>query len=158
MIELVSYSRLRGNYPPGMTIAGVPVGGTDPQTAAQRLLQVYNNTPVEIQYAGALIHMDPALAGFQVDTESMLAAADLQRTGSSFWIGFWDFLWNRQTGTSDVPLISSLSEERLRQYLKEEVTPRYDLPASPAEPVPGQLVYKPGVPGQELDIDRAVTL
>jgi beta-lactamase class A len=158
MIELVSYSRLRGNYPPGMTIAGVPVGGTDPQTAAQRLLQIYNNTPVEIQYAGALIHMDPGLVGFQIDTESMLAAADLQRTGGSFWVGFWDFLWNRQTGTSDVPLISSLSEERLRQYLKEEVTSRYDLPAAPAEPVPGQLTYKPGVPGQELDIDRAVTL
>jgi beta-lactamase class A len=158
MIELVSYSRLRGNYPPGMTIAGVPVGGADPQTAAQRLLQVYNNTPIEIQYAGALIHMDPGLAGFQVDTESMLAAADLQRTGSSFWIGFWDFLWNRQTGTSDVPLISNLSEERLRQYLKEEVTSRYDLPATPAEPIPGQFIYRPGLAGQELDVDRAVVL
>jgi beta-lactamase class A len=51
MIQLVSYSRLRGNYPPSMTIAGVPVGGADPQTAAQRLLQVYNSTPIEIQYA-----------------------------------------------------------------------------------------------------------
>ncbi len=158
MIQLVAYSRLRGNYPPGMTIAGVPVGGTDPQTAAERLLQVYNSTPIEIQYAGAIIHMDPGMAGFQLDTESMLAAADLQRTGSSFWLGFWDFLWNRQTGTSDVPLISSLSEERLRQYLKNEVTSRYDVPAIPANPVPGQFSYKPGVPGQELNIDRAVIL
>lgn len=158
MVQLVSYSRLRGNYPPGMTIAGVPVGGADPQTAAQRLLQVYDSTPVEIQYAGAIIHMDPGLAGFQVDTESMLAAADLQRTGSSFWIGFWDFLWNRQSGTSDIPLISSLSEERLRQYLRDEITSRYDLPATPAQPIPGQVNYKPGIPGQELDVDRAVTL
>jgi len=158
MIQLVAYSRLRGNYPPGITIAGVPVGGTDPQTAAQRLLQVYNSTPVEIQYAGAAIHLDPAVAGFQIDTESMLAAADLQRTGSSFWLGFWDFLWNRQTGTTDVPLIASLSEERLRQYLKDEVTSRYDLPATPAQPVAGQFIYQAGTAGQELNIDRAVTL
>jgi len=158
MIQLVSYSRLRGNYPPGMTIAGVPVGGADPQTAAQRLLQIYNSTPIEIQYAGAVIHMEPAMAGLQLDTESMLAAADLQRTGSSFWIGFWDFLWNRQTGTTDVPLKSTLSEERLRQYLKDEITSRYDVPPTPAQLIPGQGSWKPGAPGQELDIDRAVIL
>jgi len=158
MIQLVAYSRLRESYPPGMTIAGVPVGGTDPQTAGQRLLQVYNSTPVEIQYAGAAIHLDPAVAGFQIDTESMLAAADLQRTGSSFWLGFWGFLWNRQMGATDMPLITSLSEERLRQYLKDEVTSRYDLPATPAEPVPGKFSFKPGTGGQELNIDHAVTL
>lgn len=158
MIQLVAYSRLRGDYPPGMTIAGVPVGGVDPQSAAQRLLQVYNSTPVEIQYAGAVVHMDPGLAGFQIDTESMLAAADLQRTGSSFWLGFWDFLWNRQTGTTDVPLISSLSEERLRQYLKDEVASRYDIPPAPAQWDPTQNVWKPGASGQQLDVDRSVTL
>lgn len=158
MVELVSYSRLRGDYPPGMTIAGVPVGGTDPQTAVQRLLQVYNSTPIEIQYAGAVIHMDPALAGFQVDTESMLAAADLQRTGSSFWGGFWDFLWNRQTGTTDVPLIATFSEDRLKQYLRDEIASRYDQPAQSARPIAGKLTFAPGTPGQVLDIDRAVIL
>ena len=158
MIQLVSYSRQRGNYPAGMTIAGVPVGGADPQTAAQRLLQVYNSTPIDIQYVGADIHMDPAVAGFQIDTESMLAAADLQRTGSSFWLGFWDFLWNRQTATTDVPLLYTLSEDRLRQYLKDEITTRYDVAAIPAQPATGQFLYKAGVAGQQLNIDHAVAL
>jgi hypothetical protein len=128
MVGLTTYSRERGSYPAGMTIAGVPVGGIDPQTAAQRLLQVYN-TPVELQYAGSTIHMDPAVAGFQIDTESMLAAADLQRTGGSFWGGFWDFLWNRQPDTTNVPLISTLSEDRLRVYLRDDIASRYDQPA-----------------------------
>jgi len=127
----------------------------DPQTASQRLLQTYN-TPVEIQYAGAIIQLDPAVAGFQINTESMLAAADLQRTGSSFWGGFWDFLWNRQTSTNDVPLISSVSEDRLRAYLKDEIASRYDKPATAAAPQPGQVNFIPGTPGQELDIDRAI--
>ena len=40
ILALVGYSRQRNNYPAGMTIAGVPVGGVDPQTASQRVLQV----------------------------------------------------------------------------------------------------------------------
>lgn len=157
VIALASYSRERGNYPAGMTIAGVPIGGIDPQTASQRLLQTYN-TPVEILYAGAVIQVDPAIAGFQINTESMLAAADLQRTGSSFWGGFWDYLWNRQTSTSDVPLIYSISEERLRAYLKDEIASRYDKPATDAAPQPGQVTFAPGTAGQELDITRAVAV
>jgi beta-lactamase class A len=129
----------------------------EPQVAAQRLLQVYN-TPVEIQYADSIIHMDPGVAGFQINTESMLADADLQRTGSPFWNGFWDFLWNRQTATTDVPLISSYSEERLRAYLQNEIAPRYDVPAVPVRPIPGQTTFAAGSPGQALDVDRAVTL
>lgn len=158
MIQLVAYSRLRGSYPPGMTIAGVPVGGADPQEAMQRLLQTYNNTPIEIQVSGSAIHMTPALAGFQIDTESMLAAADLQRTGNSFWAGFWDYLWNRQSGTTDVPLISSFSEDRLKQYLREQIAPRYNKPAIAAQAVAGKIDFAKGQPGEELDVDRAVLL
>jgi beta-lactamase class A len=157
MIGLSSYSRERGSYAPGMTIAGVPVGGQDPQAASQRLLQAFN-VPVEVQYTGAVIQLDPVVAGFQIDTEAMLAAADLQRTGSSFWGGFWDFLWNRQTSTTDVPLISTISEDRLRAFLKDEIASRYDRPATSAEPQPGQVNFIPGTPGQELDIDRAVSV
>lgn len=158
MVELVSFSRLRGNYPAGMTIAGVPVGGADPQEAVQRLLQVYNNTPVEIQISGSVIHMEPSMANFQLDSESMLAAADLQRTGSSFWVSFWDFLWNRQSGTSDIPLIATVSEDRIRLYLQEQIAPRYNKPAVAAQPIAGKLDFTQGQAGEDLDVDRAVLL
>ncbi len=36
--SLTSYSRQRNNYPFGMTIAGVPVGGLDARAATQRVL------------------------------------------------------------------------------------------------------------------------
>jgi len=157
MVQLTTYSRLRNNYPAGMTVAGVPVGGVTPQIAVQRLLQVYN-MPVEIQYAGAIIHMDPGVVGFQIDTEAMLAEADRYRTGNSFWGGFWGYLWNQPNATTNVPLKASLNEERLRAYLKNEIASRYDIPAIAAQPIPGQISFAAGSAGQELDIERAIIL
>ena len=155
--QLVQYSLSRSNYPSDMTIGGVPVGGLDPQSAAQRLLQVYS-VPVEIHYNDAVIDLAPGVVGFQINTESMLAAADLQRTGASFWLGFWDYLWNRRTLASQIPLVASFSEERLRDYLKNGISARYDQAPTPAQPVAGTVNFTPGTPGQTLDIDRAVTL
>lgn len=157
ILSLVDYSRQRNNYPAGMTIAGVPVGGVDPATASQRVLQVYTS-PVEVHYAGSTFLIAPSAVGFQVDIDSMIAAADLTRTGASFWGGFWDYLWNRPPAAADIPLRASLSEERLRDYLKNEIAPRYDIPPSPAQPIPGTVNFTPGAPGQTLDIDRAVLL
>jgi beta-lactamase class A len=155
--QLVQYSISRSNYPADMTIGGVPVGGLDPQAAAQRLLQVYS-VPVELHYNDAVIDLEPGLIGFQVNTESMLAAADLQRTGASFWGGYWDYLWNRRSAASQIPLVSSFSEDRLRIYLLNEISTRYDQPPMPAQPIPGSVNFTPGTPGESLDIDSAVSL
>lgn len=157
VIELGRYSVSRANYPPDMTIGNVPVGGLNPQTAAQRLLQVYS-LPVQIHYGDAIINLDPGLIGFQLNTDSMLAAADLQRTGASFWGGFWDYLWNRHPASRQIPLVSSFSETRLREYLITEISNRYDQLPVPAQPLPGSANFLPGVPGQTLDVDRAVAL
>ncbi len=157
VIQVVQYSVSRYNYPPDMTIGNVPVGGLDPQSAAQRLLQVYA-LPVEIHYSDAVIDLDPGLIGFQLDTESMLAAADLQRTGASFWGGYWDYLWNRRSPVRQIPLVSSYSEARLREYLRNEISARYDQPPTPAQPIPGTANFTPGTPGQTMDTDRAVAL
>ena len=94
VIELVRYSRMRFNFPTGMEIAGVQVGGLSHQQAAERLVQAYG-VPVELHYRNAIIQIKPALVGFELDLETMFAAADLQRITQSFWAAFWDFLWNR---------------------------------------------------------------
>lgn len=155
--QLVQYSISRANYPPDMTIGSIPIGNLDPQATAQRLLQVYA-LPVELHYGDSIIDLDPNLIGFQLDIESMLAAADLQRTGASFWGGFWDFLWNRRSPARQIPLVSTYSEARLRAYLLNEISSRYDQPPTPAQPIPGTTNFTPGTPGQVMDIDRAVVL
>jgi len=157
VISLIGYSRQRNNYPRGMTIAGVPVGGVNPQIASQRVLQVYS-TPIEVQYGEAEIHVDPSVVGFELDMDSMMAAADLERTGGSFWGGFWNYLWNRDPEPVEIQLKATLAEERLRAYLKDEISARYDEPPTPAQPIPGSTAFQLGAPGKVLDIERSVRL
>jgi beta-lactamase class A len=157
IVSLIGYSRQRNNYPVGMTIAGVRVGGVDPQIASQRVLQVYT-TPIEVQYGEAIIHVDPTVVGFELHIESMMAAADLARTGGSFWGGFWNFLWNRNPDPVEVPLSATIAEERLVAYLQNEISARYDEPSTPAQPVPGSTSFIPGAPGRVLDVERSVRL
>jgi beta-lactamase class A len=155
--QLVQYSLQRANYPLDMTIGGVSVGGLDPETAAQRLLEVFSQ-PVELHYNDSVIQLDPSQVGFELNVESMLAAADIQRTGASFWGGYWNFLWNRPSASNAIPLVSTYSEDLLRAYLQTEISTRYDELPVPSQPIPGTADFSPGTPGQTLDIDRAVPL
>ncbi|MBC8504182.1 MAG: serine hydrolase [Anaerolineales bacterium] len=153
-IQVASYSRTRAVFPPGMKIAQIHVGGLDRQATAQRLLEVYT-LPVELHYNENIIHLDPSVVGFEIDLESMLAAADLERTRASFWVGFWDYLWGRRAEPSDIPLRSSFSEARLHAYLAEEIASRYDQPPTAPIPVAGSLDFQPGALGTAVDVERS---
>jgi len=154
-LQLVRYSRVRSYFPPGQEIAGVPVGGLDRQQAAQRLLEAYT-LPVELHYNDAVIQLNPSVIDYQLDLDSMLSAADLQRTQQLFWEGFWDYLWGRSASPVEVPLRSSYSEARLRTFLSEEVAKRYDQPPVAAKPVVGTVNFQPGRQGTALDVDGSV--
>jgi beta-lactamase class A len=157
IFQLIRFSRLWATYPSGLTIAGVPVGNLDRQQAAERLLEIYT-LPVEVHYGENIIQIQPSLIGFSLDLDSMLAAADQERTRIPFWQGFWNYLWGRNTSPANVPLVVNYSTERLRTYLFQEISSRYDQPPVPALPVAGSVNFKAGTQGTALDIDRAVLL
>jgi len=154
-MQVATFSRLHAAFPGGMTIAGVPVNGLDRQEAAQRLLEAYSY-PVELHYNDEVIHLNPSIVGFELDLESMLAAADLERTQTPFWLAFWEYLWGGSPQSSEIPLRASFSELRLRTYLEDEIAPRYDKPATPSLPIPGTVNFQPGELGTALDIERAI--
>lgn len=154
--ELVQYSRVRSYLPEGLRIAGVPVGGLDRQQAAQRLLEAYD-IPVELRYGESVFQLQPDVVDFQLDIDSMLAAAEVQRTGGLFWEGFWDYLWGRSPAVSEIPLRASYSEPRLRDYLNE-IARRYDQPPVPPLPIVGTVNFASGQQGTELDVDGSVLL
>lgn len=156
-LQFINFSRLRTTYPANMEIAEVPVGGLNRQQAAQRLLQAYS-LPVELRYDDQAILFEPSICGFDLDLESMLAAADLERTKNSFWVGFWDYLWGRRINSISIPLRADFSESRLRTYLVDEISSRYDKPPSPAVPQPGTVNFSAGTYGTVLDLDTAVLL
>ncbi len=153
--QFVTFSRIRSTYPSSMKVANVPVGGLDRQQAAQRLLEAYS-LPVELRYNDAIIQLNPNVVGFELDLESMLAAADLERTRQPFWEAFWSYLWGDQPQAASIPLRATLSEARLRTYLEDEIAPRYDQPPSPPVPVAGTVNFQPGSLGTALDIERAI--
>jgi beta-lactamase class A len=157
-LQLVRFSRFRINFPAGMQIAEIPVGGLDRAASAARLLEVYSTTPVELQYGEQKIHLQPAAAEFELDMEAMLAAADLARSQQPFWVEFWNFLWGRTVEPSSIPLIASISEPRLENFLEVEIAQRYDQPPAPPLPSTGTVNFQPGTQGTELDINRAVDL
>jgi beta-lactamase class A len=154
--ELISYSRARSRLPLGLTIADVPVGGLDQDAALQRLLSTYS-MPVELYYGDNLILLSPSSVGFRMDMEGMLAMAELMRTGTNFWAGFWDFLWSRPGTAESVPLRSEFSQTQLHDVLLD-IAARYDEPPTPALPIPGRPEFLPGKAGHELDVGRAAEL
>jgi beta-lactamase class A len=155
-IQLVRFSRVRSYLPAGLIVANVPVGGLERQQAAQRLAEVYS-LPVELQYNGARILLNPSIIDFQLQTENMLAMASLERTQKQFWEDFWDYLWGRTTFPTQIPMAANYSEERLRAYLSD-ISQRYDQSSAPALPIPGQASFQPGRPGLQLDVDGSIPL
>jgi beta-lactamase class A len=157
LLQLIRFSRQWVNFPVGMLIADIPVGQLSRQQVADRLLEVYS-LPVEIRYNNEIIHLSPNVVGFELDLETMLAAAELERTRQPFWTAFWNHLWGRPSEALDIPLRATYSEERLRNFLNTEIATRYDKQANPATPIVGTVNFQPGVPGTSLDIDRSVLL
>jgi len=153
-IELISYSRIRNNFPLELQVGGVPIGGLTYKQAAERLYAVFRS-PIEVVYAGNVIQIRPAVLGFEPEVESMLAVADNQRVTEPFWDGYWNFLWNRKIASINIPLNADYDESRIREYLRLEIAPRYDTPPSSSKPIPGSTQFSAGEPGTELDYDRA---
>ncbi len=153
-IQLITYSRIRNNFPLGLRVGRIPIGGLDYEQAAERIYTVYRS-PIEIIYDGYPIQIRPAVLGFEPKVENMLAVADNQRVTEPFWSGFWDFLWNRNIEIVDIPLDVQYNEARIREYLRADIATRYDTPPTSPQPIPGTAQFAAGVPGKQLDLDRA---
>ena len=155
--QLIRYSQMRSNYPLDLTIGDIPVGGLNSTQAAERLIRAYG-IPIELVYGDSVIQVSPSSIGFSLNLETMLAAADIQRIRRGFWEDFWNYLWNSLPKPQPVPLSASISEERLRDYLINEIVPRYDQTAKAPIPIQGTVGFSQGESGRELDINRSITL
>lgn len=153
-IQLVSYSRIRSNFPLGLKVGEIPIGGLDYEEAAERIYTVYRS-PIELNYADSRIQVRPSVLGFEPQVEKMLAVADKERVTEPFWSGFWDFLWNRNIEEINIPLNADYDETQIHEYLQTEIASRYDTPATSSKPIPGSTEFAAGVAGTELDLDRA---
>jgi beta-lactamase class A len=156
VFNLIIYSSQRERLPAGMVIAGVPVGRFTRVEAQAELARVYS-TPVELHYRDSVFDLDPAQISFRLDSESMLARADTYRTESSFWAGFWNYLWSQPGKPVQVNLSAEYSQEQLRQFLRDAAA-RYDSPPSTGMGDALDLTFGKGQPGYALDIESSLTV
>ncbi|MBN1202348.1 MAG: serine hydrolase [Anaerolineae bacterium] len=158
MIELVQYSNTKDSLQTDLTIAGIPVGGLEPNEAQARWEAVYVDQPIMLLYEGNTIMLDPVVAGFDTNSEAMLAEARAQSSREkSFWLGFWNYLWRRPVAAVNVPLDADYSEGDLRNYL-QDLAARYDAQPGEAGFDMGTLTFRSGTAGSRLDIDAAADL
>ena len=148
---------MRAGFSPGTTIAGIAVGGLDQQQAAERITQAYN-VPVELVYVDQYMHVKPSQLGFELNITAMIAVADQQRVTLPFWSSFWDYLWNRPLNAIDTPLQASIDENRIRNFLIDEIASRYDQVPASSIPIPGTINFQVGSPGLVLDIEKSLPI
>jgi beta-lactamase class A len=156
LYELVAYSRERTLLPRGITISGVSLGGMTTAQASQLLIQVFNQ-PVEARLGGSTLFLSPSQAGFSINLDGMLAAADSYRSQVPFWEGFWAFLWNAPPQEYPLPLMANYSQSQMRELI-EDIAARYDLPPVPPQPQPGTPFFSAGQPGVVLNQERSAEL
>jgi len=118
-------------------IAGIPVNGLDLKAAQSRLEQVYQS-PIEIIIEGSNVIVDPNDLGLDIHYENMISEAASVCYQLTDWQKFWNFLWNRTvSGNKSVELASTVNEELIRNYVNNQIVPRYTFPAIPANSISG---------------------
>lgn len=158
MFELVQYSNTQESLQPDVTVAGIPVGGLEPAQAQARWEAIYLNQPVELNYNGNIIYLDPQTVGFTTHSEAMLGAARAQSSRQkNFWLGFWNYLWRRPVGAVDVPLDASVEDGDLRAYL-ESLAERYTQPMPEGGFDLNTLTFRLSMPSSRLDVEAALPL
>jgi len=155
-ITFVEYNRFNARpvaFPPGSTIAGVPVGGLDQEAAEARLAEFYN-LPLVLEINRTTIHAAPGDLGFSINGTTMVQEAAQQIESGDFWA----HLWNRDSPVPpvEVPLLADVDESQVLAYLNSEIATRYSQPGTPVTPIVWTTNFNTSQSGEHLDLDQAL--
>ncbi|MCL4263161.1 MAG: serine hydrolase [Anaerolineae bacterium] len=154
LVKLFQYATVRSNYPTGLVIAGVEVGGLSKQQTGEVLTNQFIEAPIFIYYDDERFEISPSQAKFQLDLTTMLNQADYERAQQDFWAGFWGFLWGRPVEVNPVPIAATHDREALRDVLLDIAT-LMDKPSQPPQPVPQSFSFQYGEAGTRTDIEAS---
>lgn len=148
----VDVAMTSGEVPPGTRIAGLDVGGLEPDEAADRLrghVEAQEALPITVQAGETTTRIVPAEAGLGIDVEATVAAA-----GTGSW-NPWRRLTSLVSGR-DVPVVQSVDRERVESAV-ESVRREVDRPVreGTVDLSDGEAVPVRPRAGQKLDVDGA---
>ncbi|NJN55382.1 MAG: hypothetical protein HC804_11865 [Anaerolineae bacterium] len=87
-VKLFQYATVRSNYPTGLVIAGVDVGGLSKEQTSEVLINQFIEAPVFIFHGDERFEIGPSQAKFQLDLVAMLNQADYERAQQDFGLVF----------------------------------------------------------------------
>lgn len=155
LYKLYQFAGSRSQYPVGLTVAGVDVGGMNAEQASEVLRNRYIEAPIIVHHGEDSFEVSPSSAEFTPDIPAMLSEADFQRTQQDFWAGFWGFLWGRPIEVQPVELQATHNRDALLEVLRE-IASLADEPAQPPQPVPSTLSFQYGTSGVRTDIEASL--
>jgi len=154
LFELNNYTAYRAVLPPGLSLAGLPVGGKS-EEEARALLEEAFATPITLHYRDETVTLSPRRVKFRLRTDAMMEQVRQVTASSDFWRGFLDYLLGNTAEGVDVPAQARFDEEAVRQQLLD-IAARYDHPLQPPRAVVSSLTYLPGQREQRLDVEASL--
>ncbi|HYH33711.1 MAG TPA: VanW family protein [Nocardioides sp.] len=148
-----AYAAAGDRVPRGTTVAGVDIGGQQPDEAVETLeagLADRAARPLEVVVDGERVPLDPSAAGISVDHEASVEAAG----GGRSWHPAR--LWDYYTGGDDLDAVLDVDEEALSERVDELADRVGTEPRDGGVDFEGtRVVVTDPRPGQQLDRDAA---
>ncbi len=155
LYKLYQYGSVRQNFPAGLEVAGVNVGGYSRAEAEQLLSNRYLAAPVVVRHGNDSVEISPTQIEFTLDFETMLSQAQFQRDQQDYWAGFWGFLWNRPVAVEPVDLVATHNSQALREVL-ETIAEQMDTPPQEALPETTTMSFNPGSTGMVTNLEASL--
>ncbi len=154
--KLNDYRAYRNQIPPGVSLAGIPMGGKW-EAEAMELLAEAISQPVKLNYLNESLLLHAQDVGFQFKADEMLEEVNSSRAETSFWPAFADYILSGKPPPTDIPLRASYDEQQLKDFLAS-IADEYDHPLQEPNANAATLAFVPGRPDQRLDIEASLPL
>jgi beta-lactamase class A len=156
-LQLVRFAATRDVLQTDITVGGVPVGGL-PLAQAVKTWETIYAQPVEIDYGNSPILLYPSQLGFFVKSDQLRSQVQSRAAGTnSYWLDFWNYLWQLPAAPVDIPLASDYQAAKLRDFLND-LAARYEVHASGVHFDLSTMTFGSGANGAHIDIEAALPL
>ncbi len=152
-LALQRYNAIEPVIPNGSMIGDISVSGLSPDEAVERVKAVYN-LPVEADYMGSRILLDiPDSVDYAFLQDELESRIDHIHGQNSF-LSYLSGKFSQPSIVVDIPF--NPMSDAVREFLLDEIVPRYDIPAISDQP--DGLGFREGHSGRELDIESSLPL
>jgi hypothetical protein len=145
----------RDKMPPGMTIAGLNVGGLTAEETAVAL-ESYYYAPIQLRYRDELVQLNPQEGGFTLDLAAMVNEAEAYVNQQETWQRYLRYVLGRAMEPIAIDLVASHDRSALESRLNTIAT-FLDQPPQPPQ-INDAGLYEMGKPGFVTNVQASLPL